>query len=178
MDRGTACSRLALAAIFVLVLLPCSRGGDVLTRLLPLGDASIAGTPGPNGRNGHTAVVTDDSRVLVFGGRSDFANGDFLNDMWLYDWATGNWTAYVANEVVCEQCDVCERCAAPSPASRAVAPIIESPSSTRCFVPLVRRAQLSCQRPGRGHLYQGGQRHFHRLRQLLRRVHGKRTSRA
>ena len=30
-------------------------------------------------------------------------NGDYLNDMWLYDWNTGNWTAYNPNELVCEE---------------------------------------------------------------------------
>ena len=27
--------------------------------------------------------------------------------MWLFDWNTGNWTAYEPNELVCAQCDTC-----------------------------------------------------------------------
>ena len=40
-------------------------------------------------------------------GKVRVPNGDYLNDMWLYDWNTGNWTAYNPNELVCEECAVC-----------------------------------------------------------------------
>ena len=45
--------------------------------------------------------------MLIFGGKVRVPNGDYLNDMWLYDWNTGNWTAYNPNELVCEECAVC-----------------------------------------------------------------------
>lgn len=80
---------------------------NVFAKMLPLGDRGFHGDFGPPGRSGHTAVVTDESRMLIFGGKVRVPNGDYLNDMWLYDWNTGNWTAYNPNELVCEECAVC-----------------------------------------------------------------------
>ena len=74
--------------------------------MFPLGDKGVDGSYGPQGRSGHTAT-SNLRRVLVWGGRSTFRNGDFLNDMWLYDWETGNWTSYQANELVCDECTTC-----------------------------------------------------------------------
>ena len=84
-------------------------GASVFSALVPGGDVGTFGMVGPQGRDGASAVVTDDSRVIVFGGRGDNLNGDYLNDMWLFDWATGNWTAYWPNEtVVCDTCVTCD----------------------------------------------------------------------
>ena len=80
---------------------------NVFAKMLPLGDRGFHGDFGPPGRSGHTAVVTDESRMLIFGGKVRVPNGDYLNDMWLYDWNTGNWTAYNPNELGCEECAVC-----------------------------------------------------------------------
>ena len=94
--------------VLLSALLACSlqprrvQGASVFSSLVPGGDVGAFGMVGPQGRDGASAVVTDDSRVLVFGGRGDNLNGDYLNDMWLFDWATGNWTAYWPNEVVCD----------------------------------------------------------------------------
>lgn len=80
---------------------------NVFAKMVPLGDRGFHGDFGPPGRSGHTAVVTDESRMMIFGGKVRVPNGDYLNDMWLYDWNTGNWTAYNPNELVCEECAVC-----------------------------------------------------------------------
>jgi hypothetical protein len=76
-----------------LLLLGCAlrlcAGASVFSMLLTAGDVGAFGSVGPEGRSGATAVSSDDSRVLVFGGRADNANGDLLNDLWLYDWETG-----------------------------------------------------------------------------------------
>jgi hypothetical protein len=69
-----------------------ARAASVFSRVIPGGDAGAYGALGPTGRSGATAVATDDSRVLVFGGRGDNHNGDYLNDMWLFDWYTGACT--------------------------------------------------------------------------------------
>ena len=73
---------------------------NVFAKMVPLGDRGFHGDFGPPGRSGHTAVVTDESRMMIFGGKVRVPNGDYLNDMWLYDWNTGNWTAYNPNELV------------------------------------------------------------------------------
>ena len=80
---------------------------NVFAKMNPLGDRGFHGDFGPPGRSGHTAVVNDESRMIVFGGKVRVPNGDYLNDLWLYDWNTGNWTAYNPNELVCEECAVC-----------------------------------------------------------------------
>ena len=80
---------------------------NVFAKMQPLGDRGFHGDYGPLGRSGHSAVVNDESRMFVFGGKVRVPNGDYLNDMWLYDWNTGNWTAYNPNELVCEECSVC-----------------------------------------------------------------------
>ena len=80
---------------------------NVFAKMQPLGDRGFHGDYGPPGRSGHSAVVNDESRMFVFGGKVRVPNGDYLNDMWLYDWNTGNWTAYNPNELVCEECSVC-----------------------------------------------------------------------
>ncbi|XRA97314.1 EGF-like, conserved site [Pycnococcus provasolii] len=94
----------ALLALLALVR-PCASSA-VWTRMFPLGDKNVNGEYGPSPRMGHAAVAVGE-RVFVFGGRGEFLNGDFLNDMWMYDWATGNWTAYYPNELVCDECSVC-----------------------------------------------------------------------
>jgi hypothetical protein len=66
-----------------------ARAASVFSRVIPGGDAGAYGAVGPTGRSGAIAVATDDSRVLLFGGRGDHHNGDYLNDMWLFDWYTG-----------------------------------------------------------------------------------------
>jgi len=81
---------------------------SVFNQVVPGGDVGAFGMVGPQGRDGASAVATDDSRVLLFGGRADNLNGDFLNDVWLFDWATGNWTAYWPNELVCDACSTCD----------------------------------------------------------------------
>lgn len=75
---------------------------NVFAKMKPLGDRGFHGDFGPPGRSGHVAVVNDESRMFVFGGKVRVPNGDYLNDLWLYDWNTGNWTAYNPNELVCE----------------------------------------------------------------------------
>lgn len=75
---------------------------NVFAKMKPLGDRGFHGDFGPPGRSGHVAVVNDESRMFVFGGKVRVPNGDYLNDLWLYDWNTGNWTAYNPNEMVCE----------------------------------------------------------------------------
>lgn len=108
---GTTC-RLALCFLLVL-LLPGGHvpkpalASNVWAKVEPLGDRGFHGDYGPPGRSGHTAMVSDESRMFVFGGKVRVPNGDYLNDMWLYDWNTGNWTAYNPNELVCEECSVC-----------------------------------------------------------------------
>ena len=68
---------------------PRAQASSVFSKVLATGDVGAFGSVGPPGRTGGTAVVTDDSRVLIFGGSADNQNGDYLNDMWLYDWQTG-----------------------------------------------------------------------------------------
>ena len=106
--------RFVLSVFLVLILSSGPTGrrsaveaSNVFARMSPLGDRGFHGDFGPPGRSGHAAVVTDESRMLVFGGKVRVPNGDYLNDMWLYDWNTGNWTAYNPNELVCEECAVC-----------------------------------------------------------------------
>lgn len=82
---------------------------STFSRLVPGGDLGAFGSVGPQGRSGASAVSTDDSRVLLFGGRADHLNGDYLNDLWLFDWPTGNWSAYQpASELVCDACSTCD----------------------------------------------------------------------
>ena len=116
-DGCTAVSRRVLLGAVLAVLLPGGPGGgggprpalasNVFAKMSPLGDRGFHGEFGPPGRSGHVAVVTDESRMFVFGGKVRVPNGDYLNDLWLYDWNTGNWTAYNPNEMVCEECSVC-----------------------------------------------------------------------
>jgi len=83
--RRAPALRCALAGILVLAAAATS----VFNRVVAGGDAGAYGNVGPVGRSGASAVVTDDSRVLLFGGKGDNFNGDYLNDLWLYDWPTG-----------------------------------------------------------------------------------------
>jgi hypothetical protein len=79
-----------LLAALLLACLPHGGGGSsVFNRIIAGGDTGAYGAIGPTGRSGAVAVATDDSRVLLFGGKGDNYNGDFLNDMWLFDWYTG-----------------------------------------------------------------------------------------
>ena len=81
-----------LLQLLLLLLAAGSRGcggSSVFNRLIPGGDIGAYGAIGPTGRNGAVAVATDDSRVLLFGGKGDNFNGDYLNDLWLFDWYTG-----------------------------------------------------------------------------------------
>jgi hypothetical protein len=80
---------LCLLAASFSALPRAARAASVFNRVIPGGDAGAYGAAGPTGRSGAVAVSTDDSRVLLFGGRGDHHNGDFLNDMWLFDWYTG-----------------------------------------------------------------------------------------
>ena len=82
--------------------------GNAFVRQVAVGDLGFTGTAGPPGRSGHAAVVTDESEMFIFGGRASSSNGDFLNDMWLYDWNTGSWVAYTPNELLCDQCSTCQ----------------------------------------------------------------------
>jgi hypothetical protein len=116
-----AVTRTFLRLVLTVLLLPVLSGPDlqlparswgavasnVFAKMSPLGDRGFHGDYGPAGRSAHVAVVTDESRMFVFGGKVRVPNGDYLNDMWLYDWNTGNWTAYNPNELVCEECSVC-----------------------------------------------------------------------
>jgi len=103
--EGGAHAHVPLTVILAVLFLSVE-ASNVFSRMYPLGDKSVHGGYGPNGRVGHTAV-SNGERVFVWGGRSMFQNGDYLNDMWMYDWNTGNWTAYSPNELVCEECSVC-----------------------------------------------------------------------
>ena len=85
---------------------PCG-ASNVFAPLRPGGDRGIHGGTGPHGRHGHSAVTTG-RHVTVFGGRSEFRNGDFLNDLWVYDVDTGDWTAGSPNELVCAVCEECQ----------------------------------------------------------------------
>lgn len=82
--------------------------GSAFVKQPAVGDVGFHGSPGPVGRVGHASVVTDDSKVFVFGGRAKSSNGDLLNDLWLYDWETGSWVSYVPNELMCDQCSTCQ----------------------------------------------------------------------
>ena len=42
---------------------------NVWARVEPLGDRGFHGDYGPPGRSGHTAMVSDESRMFVFGGK-------------------------------------------------------------------------------------------------------------
>ena len=95
-----------LAALLAAPPRPCG-ASNVFSPLRPGGDRGIHGGTGPHGRHGHSAVTTG-RHVTVFGGRSEFRNGDFLNDLWVYDVDTGDWTAGSPNELVCAVCEECQ----------------------------------------------------------------------
>ena len=89
---GVRATATRLVQLLLLLLAAGSRGcggSSVFNRMIPAGDIGAHGAIGPTGRNGAVAVATDDSRVLLFGGKGDNYNGDYLNDMWLFDWYTG-----------------------------------------------------------------------------------------
>ena len=92
----------------VSAMLPRARAGNPFTKQSPTGDIGFMGKVGPPGRFGHATVVTDESQMFVFGGQAASSNGDFLNDMWMYDWTTGIWVAHSANELLCDQCSTCQ----------------------------------------------------------------------
>ena len=105
----------ASRAMVMVIALTCAletprgaRAGNAFARQTPVGDLGFLGVPGPPGRSGHKAVVTDDSQMFIFGGRAKSTNGDFLNDFWMYDWETGSWVAYTPNELLCDQCSTCQ----------------------------------------------------------------------
>ena len=84
--RGARAAR-ARAPPLLLFLLAASLArpsacSNVFTRMFPGGDRGVHGLAGPHGRHGHSAVSTG-RHVTFFGGRSDFRNGDFLNDVWV-----------------------------------------------------------------------------------------------
>jgi hypothetical protein len=92
----------------VSAILPTARAGNPFAKQSPTGDVGFLGKVGPPGRFGHAAVVTDDSEMFIFGGQAASSNGDFLNDMWMYDWNTGIWVAHSLNELLCDQCSTCQ----------------------------------------------------------------------
>jgi len=106
-SAGVASKLAAVLVVMIGLVARVALGANTFARQAPVGDIGFSGLAGPPGRSGHATVVTDDSKMFVFGGRAAASNGDYLNDLWLYDWDTGSWVAYVANELLCDQCSEC-----------------------------------------------------------------------
>jgi len=99
---------MALMTAIVITTRHPAHAGNPFAKEAPTGDVGFLGKVGPPGRVGHAAVVTDDSEMFIFGGQAASSNGDFLNDLWMYDWNTGIWIAHTTNELLCDQCSTCQ----------------------------------------------------------------------